>query len=394
MLELIQTTSSTAERVVSTLAIVLVVVGVRYGVRRFRQRWSDEFGTLPRLALSTVIAAATGLGMLALVFVWGLGDELIRAHAQLDLTEEMPKVVLGLIILGGAYGTTDFIGEIIRKVVGSRERVSRHQQEMLYRLTQLTIYSLALLIVVGLFTQNLGGLLIGAGFLGIVVGMAARQTLGAALAGVVLMFSRPFEVGDWVEVGEHEGTVTEITIVNTRIQTFDGEFVTIPNDQVGGEAVVDRSKNGQLRIEVEVGVDYDDDPEHAADVALDAVSDVDDVLSGPAPDVIGKRFGDSAVVLGVRFWIDNPSSRKRWRTRTAVINRVHEAFQAEDVTIPFPQQTLSAREGEQAALGRGDDRSAESAGEQSAGEESTGDESTGEDSTDAGEQAGDGDADE
>ncbi|MGZ0746381.1 mechanosensitive ion channel family protein [Haloparvum sp. AD34] len=374
MLELLQTTTSTTERLAVTTAIVLVVVGVRYGVRRFRQRWSGEFGTLPRLGLSTVIAAITGLGILALIFVWGLGEELIRAHTQLELTKEAPKIVLGLIILGGAYGMTDFVGEIIRKVVGSRERVSRHQQEVLYRLTQLAIYSVAFLIVIGLFTQNLGGLLIGAGFLGIVVGMAARQTLGAALAGVVLMFSRPFEVGDWVEIGDHEGTVTEITIVNTRVQTFDGEFVTIPNDQVGGNAVVDRSKNGQLRIEVEVGVDYEDDPEYAADVALDVVQDVDNVLSGPAPDVIGKRFGDSAVVLGVRFWIDNPSSRKRWRTRTAVINRVHEAFTEEGITIPFPQQTLSAREEGSVAVGRtaagGASSEADSADGESAAEES------------------------
>ncbi|MFB6234223.1 MAG: mechanosensitive ion channel family protein [Halopenitus sp.] len=364
MFELLQATSSTTERLVLSAVIVLVVIGIRYGVRRFRQRWSDEFGTLPRLVLSTIIAVTTGLGILALIFVWGLGAELVRAHTQLQLTEEAPKVILSFIILGGAYGMTDFVGEVIRKLVGSRERVSKHQQEMLYRLTQLTIYTVAFLIVIGLYTQNLGGLLIGAGFLGIVVGMAARQTLGAALAGVVLMFSRPFEVGDWVEIGDHEGTVTEITIVNTRVQTFDGEFVTIPNDQVGGNAVVDRSKNGQLRIEVEVGVDYEDDPEYAADVALDVVQDIDNVLSGPAPDVIGKRFGDSAVVLGVRFWIDNPSSRKRWRTRTTVINRVHEAFQEEGITIPFPQQTLSAREEESVAVGRGGDRGSDSGDEE------------------------------
>ena len=374
MLELLQAPLSTADRLAVTVATVLVVIGIRYGIRRFRQRWSGEFGTLPRLALSTIIAVTTGLGILTLIFLWGLGEELVQSNRQLDLTQEAPKVVLGLIILGGAYGLTDFIGEVIRKVVGSRDRVSRHQQEVLYRLTQLGVYSLALLIVIGLFTQNLGGLLIGAGFLGIVVGMAARQTLGSALAGVVLMFSRPFEVGNWVEIGDHEGTVTEITIINTRVQTFDGEFVTIPNDQVGGNAVVDRSKNGQLRIEVEVGVDYEDDPERAADVAIEAISDVDNVLNGPAPDVVGKRFEDSAVVLAVRFWIDDPSSRKRWRTRTAVINRVHEAFNEEGITIPFPQQTLSAREKGSVSVGRGGERRDDSA-DAEAGESSDGDES-------------------
>jgi len=80
-----------------------------------------------------------------------------------------------------------------------------HQEEVIRRLAQISVYTFALLVVVGLFTDNVGGLLVGAGFLGIVVGMAARQTLGAILAGFVLMFSRPFEVGDWVEIGDHEG---------------------------------------------------------------------------------------------------------------------------------------------------------------------------------------------
>jgi len=356
VLDLLGAITGTPERAAVSLAIVLVVIGVRYGVRRFRRGLRDDVGTIPRLVLSTSIAATTGLGIVGLIFLWGLGTQLVQAESQLALTEEAPKVILGLVILGGAYGMTDFVGEVIRNLAGSRERVSRHQQEILYRLTQLGIYSVSFLVVIGLFTQNLGGLLVGAGFLGIVIGMAARQTLGSALAGVVLMFSRPFTVGDWVEIGEYEGTVTRITIVNTRIRTFEGEEVTIPNDRVGGDAVVDRTKNGQLRIEVEVGVDYEDDPERAAAVALEAVSDVDGVVSGPAPDVVGKRFGDSAVVLGVRFWIDNPSSRKRWRTRTAVINRVHEAFTSEGITIPFPQQTLSAREGESMRVGRGGDR--------------------------------------
>lgn len=369
MLEPLQTTTGLLERVLVSGVIVLTVIGIRFGVRRFRKRWSAEFGAPTRLALSTVIALTTGMGVLGLIFVWGLGEELIQTQTQLELTQEAPRVILGIIILGGAYAMTDFIGEVIRELVGARERVSKHQQEILYRLTQLGIYSLAFLLIIGLFTQNLGSLLIGAGFLGIVVGMAARQTLGAAISGIVLMFSRPFEVGDWVEIGDYEGTVTKITIINTRVQTFDGEYVTIPNDQVGGNAVVDRSKSGQLRIEVEVGVDYDDDPEYAAEVALDVVSTVDNVLSGPAPDVIGKRFDDSAVVLGVRFWIDTPSSRKRWRTRTAVITGIHEAFKAEDITIPFPQQTLSARESGPVSLAQGDKRATATDEDGAAGDE-------------------------
>ncbi|WP_426963536.1 mechanosensitive ion channel family protein [Haloparvum alkalitolerans] len=345
MTDLAQLSLNTTTRLAVTVAIVISILAVRFIVRRYRERRGGDLGAVQRLVLSTAIAGTTALGVLGMLGVWELSGALYDAYGNLDLAGQVPEIVLAIVILGGAYALTDFVGQVIREIVSAGDSVSDHQQEVIYRLTQLTIYAVAFLVVVGLFTENLGSLLVGAGFLGIVVGMAARQTLGAVLAGIVLMFSRPFEIGDWVEVGEYEGVVTDITIVNTRIRTFDGEHVTIPNDVIGGNPVLDRTKEDRLRIEVEVGVDYEDDPERAAEVAVEAVEGVDNVLQMPSPQVVGKRFADSAVVLGVRYWIDNPSSRKRWRTRTGVIAAVHEAFAEEGITIPFPQRTHSAREG-------------------------------------------------
>jgi small-conductance mechanosensitive channel len=128
------------------------------------------------------------------------------------------------------------------------------------------------------------------------------------------------------------------------MQTFAGEYVMIPNDVVSAESVVNRSRKGRLRVEVEVDIDYDADPEHAAEVAHDAVTGLDAVLRVPTPQVVVKRFADSSIVLGVRVWIDNPSARRKWRTRTAVVSAVKEAFDREGVKIPFPQRELTGRE--------------------------------------------------
>jgi len=252
--------------------------------------------------------------------------------------------VLAVVVLASAYAVTDFFSGIIRELSAESTALSDHQEEVVRRLTQLSVYTFALLVVIGLFTDNVGSLLVGAGFLGIVVGMAARQTLGAVLAGFVLMFSRPFEVGDWVEIGDREGTVTEISIMSTRLRSFDGEVVTLPNDTVRSGSIVDKSRRNRLRIEIEVGVDYDADIDRAADLLAETVADVDDVAAMPEPAVVTKRFADSAVVLGVRYWIRNPSMRKRWRTQTAAMNAIKRELAAEDIAIPFPQQTLSARE--------------------------------------------------
>ena len=233
---------------------------------------------------------------------------------------------------------------MISELTGGTDRISEHQREIIYRLTQVTLYAVVGLVVLSIFLEDLGSLLVGAGFLGIVIGMAARQTLGAVLAGFVLMFSRPFEIGDWVQVGEQEGIVTEITIVNTRLQTFDGEMVVLPNDEVSSQAITNRTHKGRLRLEVEIGVDYDADPQEAADIARDSLDEVDEILDVPTPQVVLKRFADSSVVLGVRAWIGEPSARRKWRARTAMISAVKTAFERESIKIPFPQRELTGRE--------------------------------------------------
>ena len=334
------------ENVRRTLASALIVGGV-LGVRlltAWAKRRDGDLTSSTRLLLSASVGAATAVGALSLLVVWDRSGALLDAFEAAAITDQLANVVIAVVLLASAYAVTDFLGGVIRQLSADSTVLTDHQEEVVRRLTQLTVYTFALLVVVGLFTDNVGGLLVGAGFLGIVVGMAARQTLGAILAGFVLMFSRPFEVGDWVEVGDHEGTVTEISIMSTRLRSFDGEVVTLPNDDVRSGSIIDRSRRNRLRIEVEVGVDYAADIERAAAVIEEAIGGVEDVASMPEPDVVTKRFDDSAVVLGARYWIRNPSMRKRWRTQTAAMGEIKSALEAAGIIIPFPQQTLSARE--------------------------------------------------
>ncbi|MFB6304984.1 MAG: mechanosensitive ion channel family protein [Haloferacaceae archaeon] len=340
--------------VAASVAILLLVLVVRRAAERWQTSHRSKAGDEPsrlRLLVSGLVTVVTAAGVVALVGVWGLLAPLVDAYADLGLESLWGRLVLVGVLVGTAYALVDFVGRAIDETVGRRDDVSEHQREILYRLTQVTIYALVGLTVLTLFTNDPSSLLVGAGFLGIVVGMAARQTLGAVLAGFVLMFSRPFEIGDWVEIGDNEGIVTGITIVNTRLQTFDGEHVMLPNDEVSSQSIVNRTRKGRLRLEVEVGVDYDADPTRAADVALEAVRGLDEILTVPTPQVVVKRFGDSSVVLGVRVWIGDPSARRKWRARTAVVSAVHEAFAAEDIAIPFPQRELSARDGEPVLAG-------------------------------------------
>lgn len=167
--------------------------------------------------------------------------------------------------------------------------------------------------------------------------MAARQTLGSLIAGFVLMFARPFEIGDWVEIGDQEGLVTEITIMNTHMRNFDGEYVVVPNDLVTNQAITNRSREGRLRIHMEVGIGYDDDPEEASEIAKEVLDEIDTIANNPKPYVIPSGFGDSAILLDLRFWIDPPTPQARWRSKATALRRSSAASR----TRTSPSRTRS-----------------------------------------------------
>ncbi|WP_276279955.1 mechanosensitive ion channel family protein [Halorussus caseinilyticus] len=293
-------------------------------------------------ALQAVVLGFTGLALLA---VWGQFGLLLTLFGLFQ--ESIPVLVqIGLtaVLVLGAYVGTDVLENWLVRFTEQSDRLTKHQEEISIRVLQLVIFTAVGLVVLSIWNVDLSGLLVGAGFLGIVVGMAARQTLGSLIAGFVLMFSRPFEIGDWVEIDDYEGIVTDITITNTRVENFDGEFVIIPNDKVGDSTVINRTKKGRIRLRLDVGIDYDADVETAIDIAEDAMNDVESVMVVPTPDAYPKRFGDSAVVLELRFWIDKPSARRKTKAIAAVVREVKAAYDREGIKIPYPQRELAGRE--------------------------------------------------
>jgi small-conductance mechanosensitive channel len=323
------------------LGLVLVLVGLKRLALRIGDRSDTFLGEAGAGALSLLLAGGAGV---ALIWLWNASPVVESGVLRI----ERPYVLaargfVSAVVVVSLYALTGLVRHGVTKLAESEGGVGRHESEIAYRIVQVFTYGVGLLVILGIWDVDLGGLLIGAGFLGIVVGLAARQTLGALIAGFVLMFSRPFEIGDWVEVGDEEGIVTDITIVNTRLQTFDGEYVMLPNDVVASNEVVNRTRKGRLRIHVEVGVDYETDLETAVEVAEAAMDDRDEVLSTPAPEAVLAEFGASAMVLDLRFWIDTPSASRRWDAQTAVVAAVKRAFDEREIKIPYPQRELTGR---------------------------------------------------
>jgi small-conductance mechanosensitive channel len=337
---------ATEARVAVTLFCLVGVLTIASLTRWGRSKLAERIEPLyADIVATTALIVGFVSAALVSVGVWGQAQMVNRElEGLLPGSDAAPNIAFSLVILVGTHVLLRFAKRVLAELQDSSHALTEHQREVTLRLTQVVLWSLAIIVVLGVWNFDLSGLLVGAGFLGIIVGMAARQTLGSVLAGFVLMFARPFEIGDWVEIDDEEGIVTDITIVNTRVQTFDGEYVMIPNDVVSGNTIINRTRKGRLRIEVDVGVDYDADVERATEVAKGAMDEVDHILTVPTPQVAVKEFGDSAILLGLRFWIDKPSARRKWRARTAVIQAVKTAFDHEGIKIPFPQRELMGRE--------------------------------------------------
>lgn len=335
------------ERVLVTATVLVTLFICSYIVNRIR-RWlsgSDRlYPPLVDLTLSFFIAILVVVGTALIAGIWGMTEIIVRAMVQAGIgPESLSRIIISIAILAGTFLVIGFAKRFIDEYIATHEAVSEHQREVIYRMTQVTLYVTAGLIILGVWEIDLSGFLIGAGFLGIILGFAARQSIAAVVSGFVLMFSRPIEIGDWIELQDHEGIVTDITAFNTRVQTFDGEYVIVPNDEVASQVIINRSRKGRLRLRVEVGVDYDTDLDHAAATIKNAISDLDEILSVPTPQVVLTRFGESAIIFEIKFWIDKPSTRRRWRAIQAVVHTVHQAFRKEGIRIPFPQRELSGR---------------------------------------------------
>jgi small-conductance mechanosensitive channel len=288
-------------------------------------------------------AATVTFASLFVLSVWGLGD--VIGEAVSTLSEAMPDivpVVLTGITVAVMYSGSRYIGDWVGGIGDEGSYVEEHTKEILTRSLQLTLLLGGTLTILAFWGVEIQNFLLGAGVLSIIIGFAARETFTSVVSGFVLMFSRPFTVGDWIEVGDLEGQVTDVTIVNTRLRTVNAEHVIIPNDNVSGSEIINYSNEDKLCLAVDVGVAYGTDLDRATEVIEEAVSDVDLLSSGSAVEVFPERFDDSAIGLEVRFWIDRPHPRNRRRATAEVIDRIKTAFEREGIEIPFPQRDVAA----------------------------------------------------
>jgi small conductance mechanosensitive channel len=200
--------------------------------------------------------------------------------------------------------------------------------------TVLAVVIIAVLSLFGIQTTSLVAVLATAG---LAIGLALQGTLSNFAAGVMLLVFRPFKIGDYVEVGGSAGSVAEVGLFSSVLNTPDNVRITVPNSAIFGQTIKNYSANENRRIDLVVGVSYGDDLGQAMKILNDVIAKDSRVLAEPAATVAVAELGDSSVNFVVRPWVKGTDY---WPTRFALVRDIKEQLEAGGCSIPFPQRDI------------------------------------------------------
>ena len=192
-------------------------------------------------------------------------------------------------------------------------------------------------------------LLAGLGFFSVAVGFAFQDILENTLSGVLLLFRQPFQSGDQIMVQDQSGTVEAITIRETRLKTFDGKLVVIPNRDVYKSAIIVQTHYDQRRRSFMVGAAYENDAAEACEIVVQTLRSVDGVAQDPPPEALISQLGVSTVDIEARFWADPRQHEARVLTDRA-IKAVKVAFEDAGIEMPADIIALQATPSFRAAI--------------------------------------------
>lgn len=175
------------------------------------------------------------------------------------------------------------------------------------------------------------------GAAGLAIGLALQGSLSNFAGGVLILLFKPFNVGDVITGQGHTGTVSKIDILYTHLNTFDNKEVIIPNGSLANSDVVNITAHPKRRVDINVGVSYDTDLKKAREVIFGILKNDNRVHADPEPVVWLNNFGDSSLDLVVRAWADRENV---WPVYWDTMEKIKEAFDRNDIEIPFPQRVL------------------------------------------------------
>ena len=289
-----------------TLSIVLLLI------------WGDPQTVLGHLY--QILAHPLSIGNMQFSF-WGAGSA-------------------GLVLLF-TYALVRIWKWLFQKKFLSRSGMAQGLQESITTISAYVIWSIGLLIALHAFGLNTASMAVAFGALGIGLGFGLQNIFNNFISGIILLFERPIQVGDDVEINGIWARVRKINVRSTVVQTYDNASLIIPNADFISNQVTNWSfKDKRIRRKISVGVAYGSDVELVRTILLQIAADAANVLRYPRPDVIFTDFGDSALIFMLRLWTDIDHMLE---VDTDVRFRIDKKFRENNIEISFPQRDIHIR---------------------------------------------------
>ncbi|MGN1108993.1 MAG: mechanosensitive ion channel family protein [Oscillospiraceae bacterium] len=245
----------------------------------------------------------------------------------------IPTIILAVIVLIVGLILCKLALKLISKGL-DRTKIDLTVNNFVKQCCKIILYVLLITVVLSMLGIPATSVVTVIGTAGVAVGLALQDSLSNVAGGIMLMINKPFKIGDYILVSGVEGTVKQITILYTRLDSATNQAIFIPNGQVSGATVINNSSNDCRRVDLTFSISYEDDFEKARAIVLAVLDKNDKILKTPAATVNMLEHGASAIVLAVRPWC-RPADY--WDVYFSVTEQVRAAFIAGGISIPFDQ---------------------------------------------------------
>jgi small conductance mechanosensitive channel len=247
-----------------------------------------------------------------------------------------PNVLLALITLAIGLWLIKLLGKGITKAM-DKAKLEISLKKFLLSLVRILLKMLLVISVVSMLGVEVTSFIALLGAAGLAVGLALQGSLANFAGGVLILLFKPFKVGDFIEAQGYMGTVNAIQVFNTVLKTPDNKTIFIPNGNLSNGSLTNFTAEETRRVDFVFGIGYGDDLKKAKDILNDLIKQESRIIGNPEPMVVVSELGDSSVNFTVRVWVKSPDY---WGVYFAMQEKVKLTFDAQGISIPFPQRDV------------------------------------------------------
>lgn len=245
----------------------------------------------------------------------------------------LPLIIVACIIVVVGYIITKIISKIIERAM-KRSKVDAAAKNFLLSVIRIVLYTVVLIMALSVMNVPISSIITILGAAGLAVSLALQTCLSNLAGGFIILFSKPFSSGDTVELDGTVGSVQSISILYTKISTFDGKTVFIPNGKVSDAKVINYTESPTRRIDLKFSISYNADFEKAQGVIRSVINEETRIIHDPEPVVRMSGHGESSIDIDALVWVENADYRD---VRYGLLENVRAAFAENGIEIPYNQ---------------------------------------------------------